>query len=243
MSDKDNIFDRPIEQVSDFTFDNEVANVFDDMVFRSVPFYRELQRMTAELAQQFAQPKTNVYDLGCSTGTTLCALCKDLPQEQVSFIGLDNSREMLAKAKEKLEAEGYLARCILEFADLNEEFHISNASVVIMNWMLQFLRPLHRERALSIIYNGLVNGGCVIINEKILGPSSYLNRLYIDFYYNFKRHQGYSKIEIAQKREALENILIPYRIDENLALLERCGFHTVDVFFRWYNWGGFIAIK
>jgi len=243
MSNKDDVFVRPIKQVSDFIFDEQVTQVFDDMVSRSVPFYHELQRMTVELAQQFAKPKTNIYDLGCSTGTTLCALSKSLPQDQVSFVGIDNSREMLAKAGEKLKAEGQLARCTLEFGDFNEEFHITNASVVIMNWTLQFVRPPQRDKALSIIYSGLVNGGCVIINEKILGPSSLLNRLYIDFYLDFKRRQGYSEMEIAQKREALENVLIPYRIDENLTLLQRVGFHTMDVFFRWYNWGGVLAVK
>ena len=243
MTDKDKIFDRPLEQASDFVFNNQVVEVFDDMVSRSVPFYHELQRMMVELAEQFAQPGTNIYDLGSSTGTTLCALCKRLQNKQISFIGIDNSQEMLAKAEEKLKAENCLSLCTLEFGDLNKEVHISNASVVILSWTLQFIRPLNRDRVLSVIHSGLVDGGCVIINEKILGPSSLLNRLYIDFYYNFKKRQGYSELEIAQKREALENVLIPYRIDENLALLERSGFSTVDVFFRWYNWGGFIAIK
>lgn len=241
--EKDNIFAKNLRQSSDFVFNRQVVEVFDDMVQRSVPFYQEVQRMTIELVKSFVQPNTNIYDLGCSTGTTLHALCKNLSEEQVQFIGIDNSEEMLKQVKEKLEAEKCSHRCALEFGDLNKEISISNASVVIMNWSLQFVRPLNRDKLIHTIHNGLVDGGCVICNEKILGHSSLLNRLYIDFYYDLKQRLGYSKLEISQKREALENVLVPYRIDENITLFERSGFSMTDVFFRWYNWAGIIAIK
>jgi len=241
--DEDKIFNAPMRQASDFIFDEQVSRVFDDMVSRSVPFYDELQRMTVELACRFAQSGTNIYDLGCSTGTTICMLSKSLSDEQVHLVGIDNSEDMLAKAEEKIRAEGDSSLCTLQFGDLNQEIDVSNASVVIMNWTLQFIRPINRDRVLSAIHNGLVNGGCLIVNEKIMGPNSFLNRVYIDFYHDFKGRRGYSQLEIAQKREALENVLIPYRIDENVALLERSGFSVIDVFFRWYNWGGIIAIK
>jgi tRNA (cmo5U34)-methyltransferase len=112
-----------------------------------------------------------------------------------------------------------------------------------MNWTLQFVRPLRRDAVVRDIHSRLVPGGCMILLEKVLCAESLLNRLYIDLYYDFKKREGYSESEIATKRESLENVLVPYRVEENIVLLQRNGFGVVDVFFRWYNWAGFIAVK
>lgn len=239
---KDLIYSTPVK-IQDFTFDESVANVFDDMVTRSVPFYEEIQRMVVQLASHFVQENSQVYDLGCSTGTTLVLCAKFLRKSNVRFVGLDNSRPMLEKARAKLLAHGVADLCDLIEQDLNSEITLHSPSVVIMNWALQFIRPLYRDTLIGSIYESLNNRGCLIIVEKVLGNDSTLNRLYIDLYYDFKKRMGYSELEIAQKREALENVLIPYRVDENMLLLSRNGFQIVDMFFRWYNFAGFIAIK
>ena len=227
----------------DFKFDAEVAGIFDDMLVRSIPFYSEIQRMTVELAQRFAQPGSAIVDLGCSIGTTLQALARGIADPSIRLIGLDNAPPMLARARANLEAAGVLDRCELREADLNGDFKLEDASVVIMNWTLQFVRPLNRDAMIRRIYEALREQGCLIVLEKVLGNESLLNRLYIDLYYDFKRRNGYSQLEIAEKRERLENVLIPYRIEENTALLARNGFQVLDVFFRWYNWAGFLAVK
>jgi tRNA (cmo5U34)-methyltransferase len=227
----------------DFTFDQKVADVFDDMLERSVPFYGEMQRMTVELAQRFMQPGTAIVDLGCSTATTLLALARGIEDPTVRLVGLDSSRPMLEKARAKLAAAGVLQRCDLVEADLNADFKLPGASVVVMNWTLQFVRPLRRDGLVRKIYDNLVDGGCFILLEKVLGDESLLNRLYIDLYYDFKKRNGYSESEIAHKREALENVLIPYRIGENVEMLGRNGFPIRDVFFRWYHWAGFLGVK
>ncbi len=229
--------------IHDFKFDQGVADVFDDMLERSIPFYAELQRMTVELARRFAQPGTAVVDLGCSTGNTLLLLAREIPDTSVRLVGVDSSRPMLDKARAKLEAAGVLGRCDLREADLDGEFKLDAASVVIMNWTLQFVRPLHRDAVIRKIYDNLVDRGCLIVLEKVLGEESLLNRLYIDLYYDFKKRHGYSDTEIARKRESLENVLIPYRIEENVQVLERNGFPIRDVFFRWYHWAGFLGVK
>ncbi len=229
--------------IHDFKFDQGVADVFDDMLERSIPFYAELQRMTVELARRFAQPGTAVVDLGCSTGNTLLLLAREIPDPSVRLVGVDSSRPMLDKARAKLEAAGMLGRCDLREADLDGEFKLDAASVVIMNWTLQFVRPLHRDAVIRKIYDNLVDRGCLIVLEKVLGEESLLNRLYIDLYYDFKKRHGYSDTEIARKRESLENVLIPYRIEENVQVLERNGFPIRDVFFRWYHWAGFLGVK
>jgi tRNA (cmo5U34)-methyltransferase len=130
-----------------------------------------------------------------------------------------------------------------EFKDLNDALSVEDASVVVLNITLQFVRPLFRDRLVRSIFDGLNENGCLIIVEKVLGNDSLFNRLFIKLYYDMKRRNDYSDTEIAQKREALENVLIPYRIDENFELLKRAGFGSVDTFYKWYNFAGLIAVK
>lgn len=238
----DTLFDDQSLPASDFRFDAKVAGVFDDMVSRSVPFYHEIQGMTCQMAADFAEPGSEIYDIGCSTGTTLIELDAKIGPD-VSLVGIDNSAEMIEKARKKLE-QGTLSRnWRLINTDIHQNLPIDNASVVTMVLTLQFARPLYRERIMERIYNGLNKNGCLIIIEKLVQEDSRLNRMFIDHYYDFKRANGYSETEIAKKREALENVLVPYRFEENRELLKSAGFGAVEEFFRWYNFCGIIAVK
>lgn len=240
----DKVFATPRDKVDDFTFNSEVAAVFDDMVDRSVPFYQEIQRMTAELATDFAQPDTNLYDLGCATCTSFLQIDKLMPADAgVRFVGVDDSTEMLDKARMKLNAVNFKRPFHLELGDLNAGVEIANASVVMMVLTLQFIRPLYRERIIKSIWRGLGDNGCLIVVEKVLGENSTFNRLFIKHYYEMKMRNGYSELEIAQKREALENVLVPYRLEENKELLRGAGFRHVDTYFKWYNFSAMIALK
>jgi len=242
-ANRDKVFDFRDKRVTDFAFDKTVVGVFDDMVGRSVPFYDEMQRMSAELAADFATDGSNVYDIGCSTGTTIRAFDKVIGAKNITFRGVDNSHEMLARAREKLEATPLDHPFALDYGDLNKGIAIENASVVSFILTLQFVRPLYRERVVKQIFDGLNPGGALIIIEKLTSEDSTFNRLFIQHYYEFKKRNGYSEMEIANKREALENVLIPYRMDENFELLHGAGFDKVEVFFRWYNFCGIIAKK
>jgi len=240
---EDQIFAKKM-RIQDFKFDKKVASVFDDMLNRSVPFYRETQYMGLQLAVNFVKPKTRIYDIGCSTGNVLKGIADLVPDPSVQLVGIDNSPSMLDQTKKKLKGLEKKRNFRFDLKDISEdELNLENASVIFMNYTLQFVRPLHREFLVREIYTSLVKNGCFILIEKILGNDSLFNRLYIDLYYEFKREQGYSDKEINQKREALENILIPYRLDENIGLLKKSGFSTVDIFFKWYNFAGFIAVK
>jgi tRNA (cmo5U34)-methyltransferase len=239
---RDQVFREEKSRVDDFRFGTEVVNVFDDMVSRSVPFYGEIQRMVAEIAGDFGVPGTNAYDFGCSTGTTMMLLDRTVAAG-VKFIGLDNSREMLEKCRGKLAAQGLSHEVELRYADLNEGVAMENASVATMVLTLQFVRPLQRERLVRDVYAWLNENGCLILVEKVLGEDSLFNRLFIKNYYEYKRRMGYSELEITQKREALENVLVPYKLLENREMLLRTGFRHVDVFFKWYNFTGIIAVK
>jgi len=239
---RDEVYRSDRGAVADFKFGTEVAAVFDDMVTRSVPFYSEIQRMIAEMAVDFAAPGSAVYDLGCSTGTTFLNMHPKL-DPTVRFVGLDNSVEMLEKCRAKLAEHRMERPCELRYADLNEGAVIEDASMVMLILTLQFVRPLNRDRLIGDIFRGLRPNGCLVLVEKVLGEDSLFNRLFIKYYYDMKRGQGYSKLEISQKREALENVLIPYKLLENRELLLRTGFRFADVFFKWYNFCGMVAVK
>jgi len=238
---KDEIFSKK-QKVISFDFKKKTVEVFDDMLYRSVPFYVEIQRMIGEITRDFARKGTNIYDLGCSTGTTMCNLDKILPAG-INFIGVDFSRDMLSEAKKKIIQHKVRRKYQLVNADLNNGFRIKNASVAIFILTLQFIRPLRRRAVIEDIARGLNKGGCLILVEKVLSIDSNLNRLFINYYYDFKHRQGYSQMEIAQKREALENVLIPYRPEENRQLILESGFKECDTFFKWYNFNGLIALK
>jgi tRNA (cmo5U34)-methyltransferase len=222
---KDEVFKEEIEKVSDFKFGAGVAKVFDDMVNRSVPYYGEIQRMMAELAADHAKEGSLVYDLGCSTGTTMIGM-DTMVDNKIKFIGVDDSPEMLDKCKSKLMELGFSRDYDLTIADLNQGVEIKNASVVVLCLTLQFVRPIYREKLLDDIYKGLNPGG-----------------YFIKYYYNYKRRNNYSEMEISQKREALENVLIPYKLSENITMLRDRGFTHCEVFLKWYNFAGMIAIK
>jgi tRNA (cmo5U34)-methyltransferase len=229
----------------DFTFDTKVAQVFDDMVGRSVPFYAELQQMLADLTLQFTPANDGaICDLGCSTGTTIDFILSNpsCPASAHAF-GVDNAPAMLDEARQKLAGHVNAKRVTFIAADLDGDLKLPSVNVVLMNWTLQFVRPIHREALVRRIYASLRPGGALLMAEKVLVEDSMLNRMYIELYYRYKAKQGYSTEEIQRKRDSLENVLIPYRVEENVELLKRCGFDAVDTCFRWFNWAAFVALR
>lgn len=245
MDARDQVFLTDSPRASDFEFDANVAAVFDDMLVRSVPCYLEQQRMVAEIAKKFWQPGTTVCDLGCSTATTLINIAREVAQT-ARLIGYDNSSPMLERARLKAKAQGLGDRVELRQADLNGDLSrlsIERASVVTLCWVLQFIRPLRRDGLIRWIHDQMADNGVLIVTEKVLASCPQMNCFMVDSYYEFKRRNGYSEIEIARKREALENVLVPYRIEENLELFRRNGFASVHTFFQWYNFAGFVCLK
>jgi len=238
----DQIFKPKLEKSSDFKFDTAVVDVFDDMVVRSVPMYLEFQRMITEIASDYAKPDTSLYDLGCSTGTTLLSLNTVL-DISIRFVGVDESLEMLESCRKNLIDKGVTRQFEMVPADLNKKIDITNASVVILCLTLQFVRPINRLRLIKSIHEQLNPNGCIIIIEKVLGENAEFNRKFIKYYYDMKRRNNYDEMEISQKREALENVLIPYKLTENIQMITEAGFHSSEIFFKWYNFAGFIALK
>lgn len=235
MNDK--VFTKPIKK--QFEFDEEVAAVFDDMLERSVPFYKEAQKLTLFFAQKQLQNGGVAYDLGCSTATLLIALSKKLKNDS-KLIGLDNSEAMLERARKKCEAFGVDIE--LKNTDILE-YEYEAADLFISNYTLQFIRPLVREELVKKIAFSLKKDGAFIFSEKVISHHPKLNKDLIECYYDFKKEQGYSEYEIVQKREALENVLVPYSEEENIKMAKNCGFSHCEAIFRWANFATFIAIK
>ena len=234
---KDNVFNKPIEK--HFEFDAEVAAVFEDMLQRSVPFYSEAMSLTQRFAQNYIKEGSKVYDLGCSTASTLLNIERNL-ECKAQLIGLDNAPSMLEQAQKKILA--FNSDIVVEEADVLG-YEYAACDVMISNYTLQFIRPLEREKLVAKIATALHDGGAFIFSEKVVSTDSKLNKELIECYYEFKKEQGYSTYEIAQKREALENVLIPYTESENILMATRNGFKHCEPIFRWANFATFIAIK
>ncbi|MGH3900905.1 MAG: carboxy-S-adenosyl-L-methionine synthase CmoA [Pseudonocardiaceae bacterium] len=231
--------------VGDFVFDGRAAAVFDDMLDRSIPFYREIQRMVVELGVQFIEEGGGVvYDIGCSTGNTLLGFMQATPADRsVTFVGVEPSAPMRDKCTERLAACGRAEAAQLWVQPIEDLDCRPAASVIVMLYTLQFVRPLRRNAVLAMCFESLRPGGCLLLGEKILSDSPTLSRLYIERYHEFKQRNGYSRTEIARKREALENVLVPYRDSENRTVLAEAGFVPVDQIFRWYNFAVYLAVK
>jgi tRNA (cmo5U34)-methyltransferase len=242
---QDDLFHSTLQRGSDFTFDERVASVFDDMLARSIPLYAEQQSMIRDMACRFWVEDTQVIDLGCSLGTTLISIASQLPDSAL-MKGYDNASAMLERASNNVRSAALTDRISLHHADLNGDLcdiDLQHSSVVTLCWTLQFVRPLKRDRLISKVYDSLVDGGILIVTDKVLTNDSNMNRFFIDFYYDYKRRNGYSDEEIMRKREALENVLVPYRVDENFELFKRNGFDIVETFFQWHNFAGFLCVK
>lgn len=225
-----------------FRFDEKVARVFDDMLSRSVPFYGEVQKMIAGLAADRYRPGEKIYDLGCSTGTTIVSLCEAIEDDGLRIIGVDSSKPVIEKARGKITDAGFAEKTELVCANIMD-VELSKACVVIMNYTLQFIPPELRIKLLGRIHDALSEGSILLLSEKVLENDPATSDLFIEKYHAFKRDMGYSEMEIAKKREALDQVLIPFTFEKELELLSKVGFSKTSIFFKWFNFASFMAVK
>ncbi|MCL7487113.1 MAG: carboxy-S-adenosyl-L-methionine synthase CmoA [Desulfobulbaceae bacterium] len=238
---KDKLFESGSVQ-EDFTFNDSVAEVFDDMLNRSVPYYSAVIDGIVGLLQHQSVSGRTIYDLGCSTGTTLLELARRLPDSGCRFVGIDKAPAMINKARQKAEMLSMPASVQFKVGDITTA-DLDDAGAILCNYTLQFIRPMARLQFVRRLYNALPAGGMCIVSEKVICHDRKLNRDFINMHHRFKRRQGYSELEIAAKREALENVLVPFSIEENIDLLRQSGFQAVETFFQWFNFASFVALK
>ncbi len=236
---KDNLFARS-QYPTGFSFNSEVAQVFDDMAQRSIPFYTEILRMSAEICAHTAAEEKYIYDIGCSTGNFAQALLNYFGANNFYYRGIDTSQPMLDIAQLRFVCEKERIQFLCADAT---EIDFASARAIVANYTLQFIKPLERLPLVKKIHDSLTVGGCFIMSEKILENDSDISRLFHELYYDFKKRNGYSELEISRKRDALENVLVPYRLEENLSLLRDAGFADAQIFFKWYNFASIVAFR
>ena len=236
---RDNLFNANID-IADFRFDKEVVEVFDDMVRRSVPGYDSMIQMIGLIARMYGQDNTNYYDLGSSTGAISLAIALNNKHQKNTIFSIDNSEEMVSKCKQNLESkiDNLQATC----ADINQ-IHIENASIVVLNLTLQFIDVKDRSNLIKKIYEGLNPGGVLIISEKIHFEDKETQDQITNLHIDFKKENGYSELEIANKRQAIENVLITDTKAIHIERLKDSGFKDTSCFFQCLNFVSFLSVK
>ena len=230
----------PEEAATAFTFDRRVARVFPDMIQRSVPGYATVINMIAVLASRYVESDTLCYDLGCSLGASSVAMSRGIGAKGCRVIGVDNSREMLSQAREHIARHESGTPIDLLCADVLE-VEIQNASMVVLNFTLQFIPVEQRPELLGRIHRGLRPGGILVLSEKISFDDPEQEALQIEMHHAFKRANGYNDLEISQKRSALERVLIPETIEIHRERLRQAGFHQADPWFQCFNFASIVA--
>jgi tRNA (cmo5U34)-methyltransferase len=241
-SNQDNLFAHPLGVVPGFVFDQAVVDVFPDMIKRSVPGYETILAHCGELASRYVQADSHCYDLGCSLGASTVAMRSRIEGRNAKIIAVDNSSAMLDKCATILASVSSAVSTELVNQDICDTV-INNASMVVMNFTLQFIPMAERSALLEKIYAGLNPGGCLVISEKLHFEPESLNTLLSDLHHQFKRAQGYSDLEISQKRDSIENVLIPETLDAHVQRLRACGFQSASPWFQCFNFCSLVAIK
>jgi tRNA (cmo5U34)-methyltransferase len=236
----DRLFSKIDPDSGTFSFDENVARVFDDMISRSVPLYADVQRSIPTLTNLLDHDPIRVIDLGCSTGTSLIHLSAMLPARKMELIGVDNSQPMLDQCQQKLQSLD-LPHRIETVCDSVQSFEFERASVVLMNYTLQFVPEPDRPALLRRISESIRPGGFLLISEKVAHEQPAMDDALVELYFEYKRRQGYSELEISRKRDALENVLVPLTTDQNLDLIASAGFTRTEVLLKWFNFATFLC--
>ncbi len=241
-SGHDNLFADPMSNLGKFVFDESVVSVFPDMIRRSVPGYTTIIAMIGDLAERYAQSGSRCYDLGCSLGAATLAMRHQIRATDCEIVGIDNSSAMIERCRSVIDADSRDVPVTLACQSI-QDTDITNASMVVLNFTLQFIPVDERQDIIRRIYQGLRPGGVLIISEKVSFEDPQHQQLMIDLHHNFKRANGYSDLEIAQKRSAIEDVLIPETLATHRQRLKSAGFSDADVWFQCLNFASLIAQK
>lgn len=242
MSDRDTLFSAPIAKLGDWTFDERVAEVFPDMIQRSVPGYSNIISMIGMLAERFVTPASRVYDLGCSLGAATLSVRRHIQVPDCTIIAVDNSPAMVERCRRHLDAFRAATPVQVIEADICD-IAIENASLVILNFTLQFLAPPARQQLLEKVWQGLNPGGALVLSEKFSFADADVGELLFSMHHDFKRANGYSELEISQKRSMLENVMLTDSVETHKARLKQAGFSHAELWFQCFNFGSLVALK
>jgi len=239
---RDKLYQDPEQPTTGFVFDRQVAQVFPDMIRRSVPGYATVINMVSVLAARYVQPGSVCYDLGCSLGASSLALGQGISVPECRILAVDNSPDMLEQARQQPQFRQSATPIEWVCADIRE-VPIENASMVILNFTLQFVPPVDRLPLLRRIHQGLRPGGLLLLSEKISFEDPEQERLQTEMHHAFKRANGYNELEISRKRSALENVLIPETLASHRTRLREAGFSRTDLWFQCFNFVSLVACR
>lgn len=239
---RDSIYATPLGDVANFAFDDRVAEVFPDMISRSVPGYATIVQTIGMLAGKYAQNNALIYDLGCSLGATSIAMKQHVKAEGVTIIGLDNSPAMVKRCQAHVNAWRGEVPVDIQCADIIEA-QLQPCSVVAMNFTMQFIAPEKRAALVQKIYDALLPGGILLLSEKVRHDNQVADDLIVELHHEFKRQNGYSDLEISQKRAAIENVMRIDTAEQHAERLAQAGFNTVQNWYRCFNFTSWFAIK
>ena len=242
-NEEDNLFEIPFVGVGDFRFDEKVSEVFPDMIRRSVPGYGHVIGLSGLIAKRYAIPNTVIYDLGCSLGATTVAIANEITAPGCRIVAVDNSEAMLKRARATTNDRLVNPQPIEWLCEDITDMSFEACSIVVLNFTLQFIAIKKREDLLINIKNSLVPGGLVILAEKVLHEDTKSQQSLTDLHHDFKRANGYSELEIAGKRQAIENVLVPETPSAHTARLTRAGFSEITEFFHCINFKAWMAVK
>ncbi|PHM27734.1 carboxy-S-adenosyl-L-methionine synthase CmoA [Xenorhabdus budapestensis] len=239
---RDSLFSTPIAKLGDWSFDERVAEVFPDMVKRSIPGYSNIISMIGMLASRFVTPGSQIYDLGCSLGAATLSIRRNINSDDCRIIAIDNSSAMIERCRRHIDA--FKAKTPVEVIEQDIlDTDIQNASMVVLNFTLQFLHPEDRQKILDKIYAGMKPGGVLVLSEKFNFEDQDIGKLLFNMHHDFKRANGYSELEISQKRSMLENVMRTDSIETHKSRLKKSGFQHAEVWFQCFNFGSLLAIK
>ncbi|MCK5121069.1 MAG: carboxy-S-adenosyl-L-methionine synthase CmoA [Methylococcales bacterium] len=239
---QDTLYASPIASVNSFKFDESVVNVFPDMIQRSVPGYQAIISAIGLLAERYAQEQSVCYDLGCSLGAATLSMRHHIAVPQCKIVAVDSSEAMIKQLKNKIAADDGAVEVEVVCDDIRD-IEINNASVVVLNFTLQFIPIKDRQAFLGKIYQGLLPGGILILSEKLKFDDPRQQALQTDLHHVFKKSQGYSDLEISQKRSALENVLLAETFSTHQQRLSDVGFSSTEVWFQYFNFASMISLK
>ena len=239
---RDRIFAESEADAGSFEFNDEVADVFPDMLERSVPGYAASIQAIGALASRYVQAGTRCYDLGCSLGAATLAMRQNIAVPECEIIAIDLAPAMITRCRELIGADKSDVDVSIIEGDVRQTV-IDQASMVVMNYTLQFLSVSERDAIVGNIYNGLIDGGIFVLSEKVIDEDERVEALLVQMHHEFKRQNAYSDLEISRKRAALENVLIPESIATHRARLSRAGFRHAGVWLRRYNFVSIVAVK
>lgn len=242
IDERDSLFAKSRALTTGFRFDEQVVKVFPDMIARSVPGYELVVPMIGLLARRYAQPDSRIYDLGCSLGAASLAMSLAVRASGTEIIAVDNSEAMVSRCKKSVAANGGPVHIDVRLQNMLDT-RIENASVVVLNFTLQFLDRGQRQTLINQVAAGMRAGGVLIISEKICFEDGQEQTDQTAWHHDFKRAQGYSELEISQKRNALEDVLLPETEAAHFKRMEQAGLSNTRRWFQCFSFASFIAFK